>query len=738
MPAAAAAATPAPSQFIFSHPGDPDVTDPAVVAAMSPDPDVLLLGADNMFVSATPHLQWRDAPAPIPTDPKIGHLTRQSLLDTLCDVGGVGTRYLRGVKDVMVLSVLPKRIGEFVSAWTAVGGMDLTVTYVTEAACFAAVSVAKKECGKDSRVSLSASTYFECQSRAGAPVSTASAALKKAWKKRDWMYCISGDMLLGDDDEDTFAFAMLRKGLSPRTVSASRDQSEHHYCRMLSAVHAVAAARSEYFKSNLESETIPVEEVAEYVTDTWRKLVQTGYPFKLDGRMPQRCMELDVATSLAFGSAAPKENAAGQLIADSVQSQKLLMSCIEEPAGIRNMATLLGNFQQVASIVVPGARWNAMGTPGAVELELSRISDVIESWGEGSAAEMISRIRSLHSQEKALLLTDSKGSGGGLIGSGDSGQSGVQGVSGVAATRHFDFISTKTEIRDCNNFMEALDVMLASKSKVWLFKAVKQLQKPSSIAELEGCSEHLDDWCRYWPMTVSLDDDGDIHDEVQGESFDEDGKQVGLMLAGSWDLVDWILVAQKMERWTDGVVPESGRHLGQYSTLVMVRDVIFKTMKMLHLARDGESGKDITTCTGFMNKIIKLQRRSRAVPAGTLARKNAAANVTSVLLQGLKEFGARWSKQWKKPLSYNGEPLTSFGDKSCFVLRKLDKLDKVADQIFDWRENMPALFEDGWGERDGKSALLQHREIRLTATPSDSHHFCLVLAVGYVSEFCMS
>ena len=259
MPAAAAAAVPAPSQFIFSHPGDPDVTDPAVVAAMSPDPDVLLLGADNSFVSATPHLQWRDAPAPIPTDPKIGHLTKQSLLDTLCDVGGVGTRYLRGVKDVMVLSVVPKRIGEFVSAWTAVGGLDLTVPYVTEAACFAAVSVAKKECGKDSRVSLSAGTYFECQSRAGAPGSGSSAALKKAWKGREWMYCISGDMLLGDDDEDTFALAMLRKGLSPapRTVSASRDQSAHNYCRMLSAVHAVAAARSEYFKSNLESGRIP-------------------------------------------------------------------------------------------------------------------------------------------------------------------------------------------------------------------------------------------------------------------------------------------------------------------------------------------------------------------------------------------------------------------------------------------------------------------------------------------------
>ena len=103
-----------------------------------------------------------------------------------------------------------------------------------------------------------------------------------------------------------------------------------------------------------------------------------------------------------------------------------------------------------------------------------------------------------------------------------------------------------------------------------------------------------------------------------------------------------------------------------------------------------------------MNKIIKLQNRSRAVPAGALARENAAANVTSVLLQGFKELGVRWSKQLNGPLNYNGKPLTSFGDKSCFVLRKLDKLDKVADQIFDWRESMPALFENGWGDGDGK------------------------------------
>jgi hypothetical protein len=90
----------------------------------------------------------------------------------------------------------------------------------------------------------------------------------------------------------------------------------------------------------------------------------------------------------------------------------------------------------VASIVVPGARWNAMGTPDAVELKLSRFSDVTESWGGGTAAEMISKVRSLHSQEKALLLSDSKDSGAGLFGNAESGQSGVQGISGVVATRH--------------------------------------------------------------------------------------------------------------------------------------------------------------------------------------------------------------------------------------------------------------------------------------------------------------
>ena len=57
--------------------------------------------------------------------------------------------------------------------------------------------------------------------------------------------------------------------------------------------------------------------------------------------------------------------------------------------------------------------------------------------------------------------------------------------------------------------------------------------QPTSIAKMKRCSEHLDDRCRYWPMTISLDDDGNIHDEVQGESFDEDGNQIGLLLAGS-------------------------------------------------------------------------------------------------------------------------------------------------------------------------------------------------------------
>ena len=59
---------------------------------------------------------------------------------------------------------------------------------------------------------------------------------------------------------------------------------------------------------------------------------------------------------------------------------------------------------------------------------------------------------------------------------------------------------------------------------------------------------------------------------------------------------------------------------------------MFKTMKLLKLAKDGESCDDPFTCSGFMDKIIKLERRSHSLPKGS----QAVQNVVDALNAGLK------------------------------------------------------------------------------------------------------
>jgi hypothetical protein len=76
----------------------------------------------------------------------------------------------------------------------------------------------------------------------------------------------------------------------------------------------------------------------------------------------------------------------------------------------------------------------------------------------------------------------------------------------------------------------------------------------------------------------------------------------------------------------------------------MVKQLMFKTMKLLKLAKDGESCDDPFTCSGFMDKIIRLERRSHSLPKGSPARSRAVQNMADALNAGLKEFGSRWAK----------------------------------------------------------------------------------------------
>jgi hypothetical protein len=140
---------------------------------------------------------------------------------------------------------------------------------------------------------------------------------------------------------------------------------------------------------------------------------------------------------------------------------------------------------------------------------------------------------------------------------------------------------------------------------------------------------------------------------------------------------------------------------------------MFKTMKLIKLARNGESESSLCTCTGFMNKIIRLERRSRGLPKGTPARQQAVDNMVQAMRQGLREFGARWVQQFAKPVNYT-EPLQrSFADSHCFVMLRIDELDKVADDLHDWAKVLPTIFEGGtFKVNEGRSPGQKHSGLK--------------------------
>lgn len=168
-----------------------------------------------------------------------------------------------------------------------------------------------------------------------------------------------------------------------------------------------------------------------------------------------------------------------------------------------------------------------------------------------------------------------------------------------------------------------------------------------------------------------------------------------LLLDGNWHQVDWVHLVQLMEGWTDHVQEDDSAHLGKYATLVSVKELLLKTMKMFGLSKAGATTDTPVTCTGFKDKVLQLERRTRAIPNESAARRRAISNVIEVFKQGLKEFGQRWAKQCTRPTKYDECPIATFDDKNYFVMRRFDKLDKVADQLHDFVDVLPEISEGG-------------------------------------------
>lgn len=359
----------------WHHPGKPDLTDAAVRAALPVDLRVALSGADHRFIDATPCLKWQPAPGATPADPPIGMSIPQEQFDLLCAHGGVASQWLRAEQDILLLSHVPDHGANMADAWTLVGGLSLDEKYTSIPTLLKAISLAKIACGLDKRLELIKDAFFKDEKR---PLSGSGAA-----SARNWMYSFSGEMLMGLDGKEMEAFALMRLAVEPKRWSLNRDLAKDPYCRFLQSLKTMAASRSVFIASQLNDPLTPEDEIAEYIADLWKQLVASGYPFILRGTMVQKNLELNSADSLVNGTEAERESAFKSMFSGMVGSHPFLSRCVIDKDAGQCVSSLLGNFEQVAGIVLPGVVWSSAYCMKSVEHELNKmkLESLIDTWG---------------------------------------------------------------------------------------------------------------------------------------------------------------------------------------------------------------------------------------------------------------------------------------------------------------------------------------------------------------------
>ena len=171
---------------------------------------------------------------------------------------------------------------------------------------------------------------------------------------------------------------------------------------------------------------------------------------------------------------------------------------------------------------------------------------------------------------------------------------------------------------------------------------------------------------------------------------------VSNLLNGLWAKIDWVFLSQQLDLWSDNLQPEPTctitDELQGFSALCMARSTLSKTMIMLQVAvRADESEYSVQS---FMDRVIKLEKRSRALPKGSAQRGAARDNYEEVYYEGLKECGERWANQWRKPTDYAAPMHTNFSSGTCFYNNTLDHLEKVADQLYDLKDTLVMSHEN--------------------------------------------
>ena len=169
---------------------------------------------------------------------------------------------------------------------------------------------------------------------------------------------------------------------------------------------------------------------------------------------------------------------------------------------------------------------------------------------------------------------------------------------------------------------------------------------------------------------------------AQGVNQSEENTEA--LLSGNWGSgVNWIEILEGTELKCFDIEPSSKSSLYNFATLTAVKEILNKSMTLLKIAKSSDTGT--YTSNGFMDRIISLERRSRALPKASVARQNAREELVQAFKDGLDEFGERWANQFKRPVNYMEPMLDTFSDANRFIFNTLDTLEDTAGKVFQFQ-----------------------------------------------------
>ena len=262
---------------------------------------------------------------------------------------------------------------------------------------------------------------------------------------------------------------------------------------------------------------------------------------------------------------------------------------------------------------------------------------MVESWGQCPIVDRLATVRDCVVQAKQVMGLGS-GTGGTTIDSGCS----IAGMSGLEATRAKESLDTKAEIAGigAQDFVAAFDATNGSQSKLWRMVRYGKVAASAHvhIKEIEAMSKFVPLWNKYWSMALASASSGKTTKAMQGKVFSD--IDVSNLPNGLWSKIDWVLLSQQLDLWSDNLQPEPTciitDELQGFSALCMARSTLSKTMIMLQVAvRADESEYSIQS---FMDRVIKLEKRRRALPRGSTQREAARANYEEAYYEGGQAF----------------------------------------------------------------------------------------------------